>query len=62
MKPIKAEWRDGDGFYNPMAGRTRNGKMLDLKPKLIVCFPGGKGTANLWANAVARKVKVIRVD
>lgn len=50
-----ANW-DRDGLS---AGPIRNKAMLALKPDVVVAFPGGGGTANMIAQAVAAGVKVI---
>lgn len=41
------------------AGPIRNRRMLDVaEPHLVVAFPGGRGTANMVAQARARGVEV----
>jgi hypothetical protein len=41
------------------AGPRRNRRMLDYGPGLVVAFPGGKGTADMVAQAEKARVKVI---
>jgi hypothetical protein len=55
---VPANWRrDGKA-----AGPIRNRAMIALKPDLVIAFPGGRGTANMIATAVAAGVKVTTVD
>jgi hypothetical protein len=55
-----------DGAW-PQAGPRRNRRMYDtFKPHLVLAFPGGGGTENMWNYALQRqaagdKVKVLRV-
>lgn len=52
---IRANW-DRDGVR---AGPIRNQKMLDKhRPRLVVAFPGGKGTADMVSRARAAGVEV----
>jgi hypothetical protein len=45
------------------AGPIRNKQMLtEGMPKLVVAFPGGKGTANMVAQARAAGIEVIEVS
>ena len=46
------------GHYGKKAGHMRNYFMLDLKPDLVIAFPGGKGTANMISQAIKRGVPV----
>ena|ERR1700728_1194693 len=48
--------------YGRLGGTRRNGAMLLLKPELVVAFPGGRGTANMVAQARHSAIKVIMVD
>lgn len=41
------------GFYK-MAGHARNAAMALLEPHLVVAFPGGRGTADMWAIATEK--------
>lgn len=47
--------------YFSAAGPRRNAAMLRLKPDLVVAFPGGKGTADMIAQAQAAGVNVLQV-
>jgi hypothetical protein len=50
-----AEWES----LGRKAGPIRNQRMLtEGKPALVVAFPGGKGTANMVAQARATNVRV----
>lgn len=45
------------------AGPLRNAIMLqDFAPDLVVCFPGGRGTADMRRRAEAAGVRVLSVD
>lgn len=47
-------------MYGKFAGPARNQRMLtDGKPDLVVCFPGGRGTANMKAIALEAGVQVV---
>lgn len=37
--------------HGGMAGPLRNAEMLELKPNLVIAFPGGKGTADMMRRA-----------
>lgn len=53
-----ADWKQ----FGPAAGPIRNRQMLvDGKPDLVVAFPGGRGTANMVAQAREAGVEVIEV-
>lgn len=55
VMPFPADW----GTFGKAAGPIRNAKMLrDGKPQLVVAFPGGKGTANMIAQAKAAGIPV----
>ena len=55
-KLYPAKWN----LYGKSAGYKRNLEMLlDSKPDLVVCFPGGKGTAMMKALAEQHKYKVL---
>ena len=66
-----AEWRgipvrtfpaDWDA-HGKAAGHIRNKKMLDEgRPDLVVAFPGGRGTANMVAQARAAGVRVLEAE
>lgn len=54
----RADWKT----HGRAAGPIRNKRMLDEgKPDLVVAFPGGRGTANMVAQARAAGVKVIEI-
>jgi hypothetical protein len=57
--PFEADWvRHGRA-----AGPLRNRRMIyEGKPELAVAFPGGKGTADMVAQAERAGIKVIRVQ
>jgi hypothetical protein len=58
VESYPAEW----GKFGYAAGPKRNRQMLqEGKPDLVIAFPGGKGTANMVAQARAAGVKVIEV-
>lgn len=55
----KAEWDK----YKRAAGPIRNGVMLDSYPDaIIVAFPGGNGTEDCIAQALAKGRIVLRVE
>ena len=48
---VKADWQ----LHGPAAGPIRNELMLtDHKPKRVIAFPGGKGTADMVTRARKR--------
>src|SRR5689334_6115167 len=49
-----ADWKRHGG----MAGPLRNREMLELKPNLVIAFPGGRGTADMVRRARAAGVPV----
>lgn len=54
-----AAWID----EGPAAGPIRNRRMLiEGNPELVIAFPGGRGTANMVAQAIAAQVPIIRLD
>lgn len=56
-------WRADWKTHGKAAGPIRNAEMLRFgKPDLVIAFPGGKGTANMVAQARAAGVKVIEVS
>lgn len=56
---FSANW----AIYGRKAGMIRNQSMLDeTKPKLVVAFPGGRGTENMVRIARAANVAVIRSE
>ncbi len=53
-----ADWEQ----HGKAAGAIRNRQMLEEgKPDLVVAFPGGKGTANMIAQAKAAGVAVLEI-
>ena len=57
VKTFEADW----DRHGKAAGPIRNKQMLDEgKPDLVVAFEGGKGTANMIAQAEAAGVRVFR--
>lgn len=58
VESYPAEW----GKYGYAAGPKRNKQMLtEGRPDLVIAFPGGKGTANMVAQAKAAGIEVIEV-
>lgn len=55
---LPADW----ARFGRSAGPIRNGKLLDLRPSLVVAFPGGRGTADCVRQARARKIPVHEVS
>lgn len=51
---IPADWKQ----YGRKAGPIRNLQMLELRPDGVVAFPGGRGTANMIAQARKNRVRV----
>ena len=48
--------------HGKAAGFIRNRQMLDLKPDIVIVFPGGKGTAHTRNLAYDRGLKVIEIS
>lgn len=58
VETYRADWNT----QGKAAGPIRNKRMLDEgKPDLVVAFPGGRGTANMVAQARKAGVKVVEV-
>jgi len=56
--PYKADWH----LHGKAAGPKRNQRMLDHgRPKRVIAFPGGKGTADMVDRARVAGVDVIEV-
>lgn len=53
----RAEW----GRLGFSAGPIRNGKMLDMKPDIVVACPGNRGTADCIKQAEKRGIHVLRI-
>lgn len=59
VEPFFADWKT----HGRASGPIRNARMLEEgKPDLVVAFPGGRGTANMVAQARAAGVRVIEVE
>lgn len=55
---MDAQW----DYYGKIAGPMRNGWMLELlKPDRVLALPGGRGTADMIAQARAAGVPVTRI-
>jgi predicted Rossmann-fold nucleotide-binding protein len=57
-KVYPADWDQ----FGRAAGPIRNQQMADLKPDLVVAFPGGRGTADMVRRALKSVIKVIQVE
>lgn len=57
LTEVKADWEK----YGKAAGMIRNRQMIDLKPDLVIAFPGGIGTANMVTIARMNGVEVMEV-
>jgi len=56
---VPAEWSK----FGRSAGSKRNQKMLDeFPPKLVIAFPGGRGTEDMKERARVQGFKVIEVE
>lgn len=55
---VPANW----DVFDRRAGPVRNSWMLDLKPDLVIAFPGGRGTQNMVEQAKKRGIKVMTVE
>ena len=56
--PCPANWKR----YGRGAGPIRNKQMLDLKPELVVAFPGGSGTRHMVEIARKAGIEVMVVE
>lgn len=54
---VVAEWEK----YGKRAGHLRNGEMLKWKPDMVLAFPGGRGTADMVAQARMAGIPVVEV-
>lgn len=54
---VYAEW----DLLGKKAGPLRNQQMLDLKPDVVVAFPGGTGTAHMVRIAKEAAVRVYEI-
>lgn len=70
---LAAEWAERNGVpyltvpanwkaHGNAAGPIRNAAMLTHLPELVVAFPGGKGTANMVAQAKEKGVRVEEIS
>lgn len=60
--PVNRRYRRDGMPYNAAAGGIRNAKMLvEGKPDVVICFPDGKGTTDMWRRAREARVFVIWV-
>lgn len=56
---FNAEWR----VFGKRAGFYRNQRMLDEgKPKMVMAFPGGNGTADMVRRAKSAGVHVVEIE
>lgn len=55
---VNADWDQ----YKHAAGPIRNKQMIEMKPDLVILFPGGKGTANTAFLAIEAKIPVRRIS
>jgi ABC-type Fe3+-hydroxamate transport system substrate-binding protein len=55
---VPADW----ALHGRKAGPIRNEKLLDLRPDLVVAFPGGRGTEDMVKKAIKQGVSVRIVD
>jgi len=46
--------------HGKAAGPIRNAEMVAMKPVLLVAFPGGAGTENMWKQASKAGIKCMR--
>lgn len=53
---VYAQWT----FYGNRAGPIRNKRMLQLRPSLVVAFPGGTGTKHMMQIAAEQQFPVIK--
>lgn len=58
-REYRADWK----AHGRAAGPIRNQEMLDdSQPKLVVAFPGGRGTADMVRRAKSAGVEILKVD
>jgi predicted Rossmann-fold nucleotide-binding protein len=57
VKTVNAQWE----IHGKSAGVIRNFVMADMKPDLVIAFPGGRGTKDMVRIARKRGIKVIEV-
>ncbi len=56
-RAVLADWSIGRH-----AGAVRNRAMLALAPDLVIAFPGGRGTADMVAQAIHAGIKTFQVE
>lgn len=54
---VFANWRK----HGKAAGPMRNQKMVDMKPDVVLAFPGGRGTADCVRRARAAGIPIITI-
>lgn len=54
---VPAKWKELGNY----AGFYRNNQMADMKPDLVVAFPGGKGTAMMIQIARKRDIPIKKI-
>lgn len=57
-RTVEANWN----HHGKIAGIIRNEQMIQMKPDLVVAFPGGKGTAHMMKLAERYGVKLKKVE
>lgn len=55
---VPAKW----DLHGRGAGPIRNARMLDYKPKLVIAFPGSRGTANMIRQAKESGIVVAVIE
>lgn len=58
VRTVNADWL----HHGTRAGPLRNQQMIDLRPDLVVAFPGGAGTADCVRRAREAKIPVSQVE
>lgn len=51
-------WRE----HGKRAGAIRNGQILNCKPDILLVFPGGPGTQNMYLQARQREIKILKIN
>ena len=55
------EYKSGNHWIKQKtAGLEANTKMLDIKPDIVIAFPGGRGTRETLRKAKSRSIRVIQ--
>lgn len=55
---VPAPWKT----FGTSSGPWRNGKMLELRPRKVIAFPGGRGTADMKRRAHAAHIPIQEVE